>query len=99
MSAKPRTGDGPIRISGKPISARQFRRYSDEAWLRGRQKGYDAGVENERTLVLAFLEAEARWYANVSMGAEARALRLAAKKIKAMDHVSAGLISLKASNR
>lgn len=88
-----------MKISGKPITGKQFRDQMSDAWLRGRQKGYDAGVENERTLVLSLLEAEARWYDNVDMKAEARALRLAAKKIKAMEHVKAGTISLDRQNR
>lgn len=88
-----------MKISGKPISGRQFRDQMSDAWLRGRQKGYDAGVENERTLVLAFLESEARSYENLGLPIMARDMRLAAKKIKAMDHVMAGMIALDRRNR
>lgn len=54
----------------------------NNAWLLGRQKGYEDGVKAERDLVLRALEVEAKEWQNLGMKDEAHSIRMLEKLIK-----------------
>lgn len=55
----------PKSLRKTVVGKKTLGRHTDEAWLRGRQKGYDAGAENERILVVNYLRAIAKAWENV----------------------------------
>lgn len=72
------------------VAGKKLGRHTDEAWLRGRQKGYDSGVENERILVLQAMEVEAKERDTLGLKDEAKAIRFLARQIEQGLHVTAG---------
>lgn len=67
----------------------------EDAWIRGREAGYEAGVENERKLCLVFLEDCAKSFDVHQNPDSARLLRLIAHKIESLDHVTSPLTAKK----
>ncbi len=62
----------------------------EDAWTRGRKAGYEAGVENERTLVVRHLLDHSTRLDAIGLPEMAGEFRRVAKAIEAMDHVKVG---------